>query len=99
MSYHKKFTVHNSKTDEVLEEFDSMGAAEEFCILMQQKGIQTTVKTKDEDIQDTPDEFNIEGLDVEEPEVEFGSELDGTFSDDSSIYDWDKDKPDYEVEQ
>jgi len=100
MSYFKKYAVHNSKSNELLEEFDSMAVAEKFCMLMQQKGIQTIVKTDAKDAaEDTPDEYIIEGLDPVEPEVEFGSELDDTFSDDSTLYDWDKEKPDYEVEE
>ena len=89
MSLHKNFSVRDSHTDEILEEFGSMEAAEKFMILMQSKGIQVTVKTDEEDVpEDTPDEYDIEGLDIEEPSVEFGNDLD-EFNEDAGLFDTD----------
>ena len=89
MSLHKNFSVVDSHTNEVLEEFGSMEAAEKFMILMQSKGIQVTVKTDEEDVpEDTPDEYDIEGLDIEEPSVEFGNDLD-EFNEDAGLFDTD----------
>lgn len=95
---YKKYQVVNSKTKEVLEEFESMGAAEKFMVIMQSKGVQTTVITDADDLKETPNEFNIEGLDIVEPEVEFGSELDDEYGDNSHL-DFENSDPDYEVEE
>ena len=93
MSLHKNFSVRDSHTDEVLEEFGSMEAAEKFMIMMQSKGESVRVITDEDDVPDdeTPDEFNIEGLEIDEPTVEFGNDLD-EFNEDAGLFDTDKDE-------
>ncbi len=77
MSLFKKYAIVRSNTREVLEEFSTLEAAEQFMIMMQQKGEDVMIKTDDEDADETtPDNFEIEGLDIETPSVEFGSDLD-----------------------
>jgi len=97
MGLHKKYSVVESHNGEVLEEFGSIEAAEKFMILMQSKGIQVTVKTDEDDVQDTPDEYNIEGLEIEEPSVEFGSDLD-EFNDDAELFDTDQSENEIEFD-
>ena len=92
MSLHKAFKVVRSDNKEnVLEEFASIEAAEKFMILMQSKGESVRVITDEDDVpEDTPDEYNIEGLEIDEPTVEFGSDLD-TFLDEDDLLSEDED--------
>ena len=97
MSLYKKYSVVRSDNkDDVLEEFASMDAAEEFMIMMQSKGEQVTVVTDEEDTPETPDEFIIEGLELDEPTVEFGTDLD-EFNEDPGLFDVEVDDEDPDV--
>jgi hypothetical protein len=82
MSLHKSHrVVRTDNLKDVLEEFASAEAAEQFLIMMQAKGEDVMIVTDDEEADEnaTPDEFIIEGLELDEPSVEFGSELDDEF--------------------
>ena len=72
---YKKYSVVRIPSEEVLEEFSSMEAAEKFMILMRKKGENVKVLTNKDDEEDD-EGFEIEGLELEEPEVEFGNDLD-----------------------
>jgi len=102
MSFYKKYAVvRSSKPDDILEEFASMEAAEKFMIMMQTKGEQVTIVTDEEDTpnEETPDEFVIEGLELDEPSVEFGSDLD-QFNEEEGFFDVevDDDGPDVDFD-
>jgi len=78
----KKYSVVRGKDQEVLEEFDSLEIAEKFMIMMQGKGEDVSIKTNDEDGDDAPTEYEIEGLELDiVDENRFGSDLD-VFSED-----------------
>jgi hypothetical protein len=82
MSLHKSHRVVRADNyKDVLEEFASAEAAEQFLIMMQAKGEDVMIVTDDEEADEnaTPDEFIIEGLELDEPTVEFGSELDDEY--------------------
>ncbi len=81
MSLHKAYKVVRAENNDVLEEFATLEAAEEFMILMQGKGEQVRVLTDKEDEVEAPQTWDIEGLELEEPSVDFGSELDDEFTD------------------
>lgn len=95
----KKYSVVRSKTKEVMEEFSTLEAAEAFMIMMQAKGESVNMVTKDEDADDAPTSYEIDGLELDEPTVEFGSDLD-VFGEDYEEPDMevDDDAPDVEIE-
>ena len=76
MALHKNYRVVRSSNDEELEAFASLEAAEKFMIMMQQRGEQVTIKTDEEDEVDAPKTWDIEGLELETPSEDFGSDLD-----------------------
>jgi hypothetical protein len=91
---HKAHKVVRSKSGEILEEFATPDAAAEFMEMMQAKGEDVIIKTDDDDRtdkieehDDSPNTFDIDGLDesIIEPEVEFGSDMDDMFSDDDEL--------------
>ena len=100
MSLFKAYKVVRSDNKKnVLEEFASMEAAEKFMIMMQAKGEQVTVLTDDDEAEVTPDEFDIEGLEIEEPKVDFGTDMD-IFNEDHGLLDTevDDDAPDVDFD-
>lgn len=81
MSLHKEFAVVRADNqDNILEEFSTLGAAEKFLIMMQGKGENVMIKTDDNSIEEAKS-FDIEGLDIETPSADFGSDL-GYFDED-----------------
>jgi len=88
MALHKNFRVLRSKTKELLEEFATLESAEKFMILMQSKGEQVVIETlKEDEIENKG--FEIEGLEIDEPSVDFGSELDDMFGTDEPNFNLD----------
>lgn len=78
---YKNYTVARIKTGEILESFSSMEAAEKFMIMMQSKGENVQIKTDTDDVDDTNPGFEIGDMQIDEPNIEFGSALD-EFNDD-----------------
>jgi hypothetical protein len=96
---HKAHKVVRSKSGEVLEEFATPAAAAEFLEFMQKKGEEVMIITDDdgrtdtiEDDDDSPNTFDIDGLDenIIEPEVSFGSALDDEFSEDDGLIEFEE---------
>ena len=87
MSFHKQFSIVDAKTKEVFEEFNTLPAAEKFLIMIKTRGKDAILQTSDKDIIDDPNPgFEITGLEIEEPQVEFGSDLD-VFDEDTPLAD------------
>jgi hypothetical protein len=95
MSLYKEHKVVRSQSGEVLEEFSTPQAAEEFMIMMQAKGESVRIVTDKEDA-DQSEGFEISGMDIEEPTIDFGSDLDA-FNEDSGFI-IENDNDDVEIE-
>jgi hypothetical protein len=80
---YKQFKVVRNNNEEELESFSTIKAAEEFMIMMSSKGESVRIVTDKDDV-DENSSFDIEGLEIEEPEAEFGSALDA-FNEDSDF--------------
>lgn len=87
---YKKYSVLRVKTGEELESFSTEEAAESFMIMMQKRGESVQVKTSEDDVDKENPGFEIEGLDIEQPNIEYGSALDEF--DETSTFDFDKDQ-------
>ncbi len=87
MAFHKQFNIVDAKTKDVLGEFNGLEAAEKFLLIVKGKGKDAILQTSDKDIIDDPNPgFEIEGLDIIEPENEFGNDLE-IFNEDTPLAD------------
>ena len=97
---YKEYKIVRNKTGEELEAFSTMAAAEQFLIMMSAKGEDIRIVTDKDQAYEADDHpgIEIEGLDIEEPKVEFGSDLD-VFNEDSVFQvDEDNNHADVEIE-
>jgi len=86
---YKKYKVVRLPSGEILEEFTTLSSAEQLVIMLQKKGESVQVLTEKEDVLDKENPgFTIEGLEIEEPNNDFGSEMDM----------YDDDATDFEIE-
>ncbi len=78
----KLYSIVRASSKEVLEEFGTLNAAEQFLIIMKGRGEDVILITdKDATVEENPG-FDISGLELKDPDVEFGNELD-QFDDDT----------------
>ena len=82
---HKNFKIVDAKTKELIEEFHTLETAEKFLIMLKGRGKDVLMVTDDESIDENPG-FEITGMEIEEPTVQFGNDLDA-FNEDSPIVD------------
>ncbi len=72
----KLYSIVRASNSEVLESFNTLESAEKFLIMMKSKGEDVILKTNEDDVEEDPTTYDIEGLDIIEPKNDFGTDLD-----------------------